>query len=211
LGAPPLGGDPPLGGLPPPAAAPRSLRHLLSALLNAVLLVLMPLVLNTGPLPEVFAAGRSTPFSRMQAVNFASVLLEFAPPKRAAPAAPPAGKFPPPHFFNAACSCAELSPLGSLDPPPGLWPGVPVGGDGPGLPPAGAEGSVTPCLDRHSRSAVDLAEPAPGALLGVVADLLFAELVLPPLPEELPHAASIRQAPRTSRARTGRVWRRLGG
>ena len=101
MGAPPLGGDPPLGGLPPPAAAPRSLLHLLSALLKAALLVLMPLVSNTGPLPEVFAAGRSTPFSRMQAVNFANALLDPAPRNRAAPEA---GKFPPPHFFNADCN-----------------------------------------------------------------------------------------------------------
>ena len=57
LGGPPLGGAP-FGGPPPPAAGPRSLRHLLSALLNAALLVLMPLVSNTGPLPEVFGAGR---------------------------------------------------------------------------------------------------------------------------------------------------------
>ncbi len=190
---------------------PRLLRHLLSAFLKVVLFVLMPLVLNTGPLPVVFGAGRLTPFLRMHAENLASALLEFAPPK---PAAPPAGMFPAPHFFSAACSCEALSPLGSLNPPLGGWPVLLVGGaelGDWGLGPVGEEGSVTPCFCRHSRSAVDLLEVAPDVLLDELADLLLAELVLPLLAEELPHAASVRQAPSTDRAMKGRTrWRLVG-
>ena len=36
--------------------------HLASAVLNCVLAVLIPVVLNTGPLPEVFGAGSLMPF-----------------------------------------------------------------------------------------------------------------------------------------------------
>jgi len=65
-----------------------------------------------------------------------------------------------------------------------------------------------PCFARHSRSAVDLLEPAPGALVADVADLLLAELLA--LLEDPPHTASVRQAPRTHRATTGRVRSQLG-
>jgi hypothetical protein len=48
-----------------------------------VLLVSMPLVSNTGPLPEVFGAGTFTPFSRMQVANFASAAWKAGLLKRA--------------------------------------------------------------------------------------------------------------------------------
>jgi hypothetical protein len=65
--------------------------------LNTELVVLIPLVLNTGPLPEVFGGGRLTPFSRMQATYFASAALDAALLKR-----PPPPKLAPPHFFSAS-------------------------------------------------------------------------------------------------------------
>ena len=98
----------------------------------------MPLVLKTGPLPEVFGAGTLMPFSRMHAANFVSACLKAGLLKPRRSAAP--GKWPPPpHFFIAASYCARVTPLGSLGPPappaaekaactagpPGdRWPGV---------------------------------------------------------------------------------------
>jgi hypothetical protein len=70
---------------------------LLCADLNVALLVLSPLVLNTGPFPDVLGVGRLTPFSRMQATNFVSPALDAALLDRPAP-----GKLPPPHFFSAS-------------------------------------------------------------------------------------------------------------
>ena len=70
----------------------------------------MPLVLNTGPLPDEFGVGSLMPFSRMQVANFVSAVLEAALPERAAP---PPGKFPPPHFLIAAWNCAAVTPFGS--------------------------------------------------------------------------------------------------
>jgi hypothetical protein len=83
---------------------------LASAALNWALLVSMPLVSNTGPVPEVFGAGTFTPFSRMQVANFASAALKAGLLKRAPPR--PA-KAPPPHFFRTASYCARVMPLGS--------------------------------------------------------------------------------------------------
>jgi hypothetical protein len=65
--------------------------------LNVELLVLMPFVLNTGPLPEVLGVDRLTPFSCMQATNFVSAALDVALLKR-----PPPAELPPPHFFSAS-------------------------------------------------------------------------------------------------------------
>jgi hypothetical protein len=77
LGGAPVGGVPP--GAPRPSGVPfRSPWHVFSALLNAELFVLIPLVLNTAPLPEVFASGRFTPFSRMQLANLARAAFEAA-------------------------------------------------------------------------------------------------------------------------------------
>ena len=109
-GAPLALGDPPAPG--PRRNAPlRSLWHLVSAALNWALLVSMPLVSNTGPLPEVFGAGTFTPFSRRQVANFASAVLKAGLLKRAAPPRP--AKVPPPHFFSAASYCARVTPFGS--------------------------------------------------------------------------------------------------
>ena len=112
-------GSLPRGGAPaPPAPAPRrnaarkALWHLASAALNWALLVSMPLVSNTGPLPEVFGAGTFTPFSRRQLANLASAAWKAGLLKRAPPRAPPA-KLPPPHFFSAASYCARVTPFGS--------------------------------------------------------------------------------------------------
>jgi hypothetical protein len=184
---------------------------LLSAALKLALLVFRPFVLNTGLLPEVVAVGSLTPFSRIHDENFASVLLEFAPPK---PARAPAGKLPPPHFFSAACSCVVLSPFGSLNPPPGRCALEPVGGaDELGPASADAEGSVMPCFARHERSAADVADPAP--LPAGVADLPADVAELLP-PEDPPHAARARlQQRRSARPTSGAlgwaVGRRRGG
>jgi hypothetical protein len=78
--------------------------------LNWALLVSMPLVSNTGPLPEVFGAGTFTPFSRMQVANFASAVLKAGLLKRVPPRL---AKAPPPHFFSAASYCARVTPLGN--------------------------------------------------------------------------------------------------
>jgi hypothetical protein len=43
--------------------------------LNWALAVFSPLVLKTGPVPEVFGVGTFTPFSRMHVANFASACL----------------------------------------------------------------------------------------------------------------------------------------
>ena len=92
--SPLLGGAAPAGApLVPGAPAPvprlnaplRSLWHLASAALNCALLVSMPFVSNTGPLPEVFGAGTFTPFWRMQVANFASAALKVGLSKRVAP------------------------------------------------------------------------------------------------------------------------------
>ncbi|HEV3284809.1 MAG TPA: hypothetical protein VG010_11455 [Solirubrobacteraceae bacterium] len=61
------------------------------------LVVLIPVVLNTGPLPDVFGVGSLTPFSVMHATNFASAALPSGLLKRLAPR-----KLPEPHFFNAS-------------------------------------------------------------------------------------------------------------
>jgi hypothetical protein len=66
--------------------------------LNWALFVFRPLVLKIGPLPDVFGAGRLTPFARMQAANAANALLRAG----LLNACPPRPKFPPPHFFTAA-------------------------------------------------------------------------------------------------------------
>jgi hypothetical protein len=61
-------------------------------------LTFSPLVLKTGPFPDVFGAGRLTPLARMQPAKAVSALVRAgllgARPRRA--------KFPPPHFFVAA-------------------------------------------------------------------------------------------------------------
>jgi hypothetical protein len=74
--------------------------------------------------------------------------------------------------------------------------------------PDGGAGSVMPCFCKHDRSAVNRLEPCPPALLADVLELVPAELE--PLPE-LPHAASATLAPRTHKARSGRMRLRLVG
>jgi hypothetical protein len=49
--------------------------HFCCAVVNFEPLVSSPLVLNTGPLPDVLGAGRLTPLLRMQAANFVSAAL----------------------------------------------------------------------------------------------------------------------------------------
>jgi hypothetical protein len=53
-------------------AAVKSLRHFAIAAVNCGLLVSIPRMLKIGPAPEVFGAGRLTPFSRMHPANAVS-------------------------------------------------------------------------------------------------------------------------------------------
>ena len=64
------------------------------------LVVLIPLVLKTGPVPDVLGTGRLTPCSRMQAANFVSAALAVALLKR-----PGRVKLPAPHFLSASWNC----------------------------------------------------------------------------------------------------------
>jgi hypothetical protein len=169
------------------------------------LLVLIPLVLNTGPFPDVFGVGRLTPFSRMQATNFVSAVLDAALLKRAPPV-----KLPAPHFLSASWYCVRLTPFGSWSPPapPGgpACPVVPV--------PAGGRfadgvGSVMPCFCRQDLNAANWLDLGACALFDDALELVFAVLV--ELLPELPHAASVQQAPRTESAKTGRMRRLVVG
>src|ERR1700728_2351133 len=151
----------------------------------------MPLVSNTGPLPEVFGAGTFTPFSRMQVANFASAAWKAGLLKRAPPPRP--ANLPPPHFFSAASYLALFTPFGSwrpLAPPNGpracgcpCWPGLKAG-------------SVTPFFCRHSRTAAKRPAFAPLAPVPVPVLALVVAVVPDELLEEPPQAASPRQASR---------------
>ena len=74
---------------------------MLSAVANAELRVLMPLVLKTGPLPEVLGVATLTPFSRRHEANLASACLACGV-FRLVPKRPRPGTKPAPHFFRAA-------------------------------------------------------------------------------------------------------------
>jgi hypothetical protein len=169
---------------------------LLCAALKLALLVSRPLLLKTGPLPEVLALGRSTPFSRIQATYLLSAALAVALLKLG----PAPARLEPPHFFSASRYLLALTPLGVLGPPPvggPLWAPVPLVLGG--LEPEGV-GSVMPCFFKHALSAEKRAEPAPPP-----AGVTFAasELPEPELPEP-PQAASHTQRSATSaRAASG--------
>src|ERR1700730_14963379 len=106
----------------------------------------MPVVLNTGPLPDVFGVGSLTPFSRMQATNFVSAALAVGLLKRAAPP-----KLPLPHFLNASWNCVALTPAGGWNlPPPSNPPPPPPGGRLPD-----GAGSVMPCFARQDLNAAN--------------------------------------------------------
>jgi hypothetical protein len=181
---------------------------LVCAEVNVELAVLMPVVLNTGPLPDVLGAGRFTPFSRMQATNFVSAALAVGLLKREAPP-----KLPPPHFFNASWNCVALTPAGgwNLPPPPPPPPSNPP----PPPPPGGrlpeGAGSVIPCFARQDLNAVNRLDPPPPGVFDACVpfddplELVLAGLVA--LLAELPHAASVQQAPRAASARPGRIRR----
>ncbi len=178
---------------------------MLSADLNASLLVLIPLVSNTGPLPDVLGVGRVTPFSRMQATNFVSAVLDVALLKRPAPA-----KLPPPHFLIASWYWVRLTPFGSWNPPaPPGGPACPVAPAPAGGRFADGAGNVIPCLARQDLNAAKRLDPGPCALLEDELELVDAVLV--ELLAELPHAASVRQAPSTDSARAGRMQRLIVG
>src|ERR1700728_839640 len=112
------------------------LAHLVSAALNVVLLVFKPLVLNTGPLPDVFGAGTSTPSSRMHAANLVSAALaaglaKLDPlPRLKWP--PPACN--PPHFLIAASYFSLFTPFASWRPPAPAPPSKPPAPAPPGPP-----------------------------------------------------------------------------
>jgi hypothetical protein len=186
-----------------PAEPRRPLWHLAWADLNVELAVLIPVVLNTGPLPEVLGVGRLTPFSRMQATNFVSAALDVELLNR-----PPPPKLPPPHFFSASWNCVLLTPLGGWNPPgrpsPPPCPVVPEPAGGRF--PDGA-GSVIPCFARQDLNAVNRLNPdAPVDDVPALVDVVFVELLA-----ELPHAASARQAPSTDSTRIGRKRRAVVG
>jgi hypothetical protein len=71
------------------------------------------------------------------------------------------------------------------------------------------EGSVIPCFARQDLSAVKRLDPGPCVLFEVVLELVVAVLV--ELLAELPHAASVRQAPSTESAAAGRTRRLVVG
>src|ERR1039458_7765579 len=199
------GGDP-LGG--PPVVDPRrklprkSLLHLVSAVLNWALAVFSPLVLNTGPVPEVFGSGTFTPFSRMHVANFTSACLVAELLIR--PPAPT--KAAPPHFFTAASYCARVTPAGSCGPvaPPPRKPPAPPGVRWPGV----RFGSVMPFFCRHSRNALKRLAPAPVGPAPVPPVPVEVELVaaavalVDELFEDPPQAASPRQVSRRARTAT---------
>jgi hypothetical protein len=169
---------------------------LLCADLNVELAVLMPVVLNTGPVPDVFGVGRLTPFSRMQATNFVSAALAVGLLKRAAPL-----ELAPPHFFNASWNRVALTPAGGWNlPPPPSNPPPPRDPPG-GRFPDGA-GSVIPCFTKQDLNAVKRLDPPPGGLFDASIEPVLAGLVA--LLAELPHAASVQQAPSTASATAGR-------
>jgi hypothetical protein len=160
--------------------------------------VLMPLVLNTGPLPDVLGVGRLTPFSRIQATNFVSAAFPAALLNRPWP------NLPPPHFLRASWNCVVLPPLGGWSPPGRPSPPPPPGFPEPagGRFPDGA-GTVIPCLARQDRNAVNRLDPDPCA--GFDDALVLVEVTLVELPAEPPHAASVRQTPSTDSASAGRI------
>jgi hypothetical protein len=170
----------------------------------------MPLVLNTGPLPVVLGAGRFTPFSRMQATNFVSAALAVGVLKREAPP-----KLPPPHFFSASWNCVALTPGGGWNLPPPPPPSNPP----PPPPPGGrlpdGAGSVIPCFARQDLNAVNRLDPPPCGLFDACVpvddplELVLAGLVA--LLAELPHAASVAEAPSTASATAGRIRRPFVG
>src|ERR1039458_10728460 len=189
----------------PPRAAPpvpeprrkvlcRSLRHFDSAVLNWALAVLMPLVLKIGPLPEVFGVGTFTPFSRIHVANLTSPCLKAGLVIRL----PLPTKAPPPHFLIAASYCARVTPFGNWGPPaappppPRKPPAPPEGRFWPGV----RFGSVMPFFCRHSRIAAN--RPAFGPLAPVAPVVVAADalVLVDELFEELPQAASPRQASR---------------
>ena len=99
-GAPAAAPGPPLPGLPRKAARKVAL-HFNCALLNCALVVLSPLVLKIGPLPEVLGVGTFSPCSRMQLANLARACVNEGLLRRA----PGDGKRPPvkpPHFLMMA-------------------------------------------------------------------------------------------------------------
>ena len=169
------------------------------------LLVLSPLVLNTGPFPDVLGVGRLTPFSRMQATNFVSPAFDAALLEPAAPA-----KLPAPHFFSASWYCVRLTPLGSWNPPaPPGGPPCPVVPDPAGGRVTDGEGSVMPCFCKQDLNAANRLDAGACALFDDALELVFAVLV--ELLPELPHAASVQQAPRTESTKTGRMRRLVVG
>jgi hypothetical protein len=139
----------------------------------------------------------------MQATNFVSAALAVGLLKRAAPL-----KLPPPHFFNASWKRVALTPAGgwNLPPPPSNPPP-------PRAPPGGrfpdGAGSVIPCFAKQDLNAVNRLDPPPCGLFDASRVLFDAslELVLAgfvALLAELPHAASVQQAPSTASATAGR-------
>jgi hypothetical protein len=74
---------------------------------------------------------------------------------------------------------------------------------------ADGAGSVIPCFARHDLNAAKRLDPGPCALLEDELELVDAVLV--ELLAELPHAASVRQAPSTDSARAGRMQRLIVG
>ena len=73
--------------------------------------MLMPLVSNTGPFPEVFGFGRLTPFSRMHAANFSSAALPAALLKKR-PRAPPAREVATPALLERFLELAARDAFG---------------------------------------------------------------------------------------------------
>jgi hypothetical protein len=68
------------------------------AALSFALVTFSPLVLKTGPIPDVFGAGRFTPLTRMHAAKAVSAFVLVG----LFGARLPPAMFPPPHFARAA-------------------------------------------------------------------------------------------------------------
>ncbi|HEX4110292.1 MAG TPA: hypothetical protein VHX88_19335 [Solirubrobacteraceae bacterium] len=198
MGAPPPpdGGAPPLNRRPKPEL--RSEAHFFSAATKVGEVVLTDPLLNTGPVPEKFGAGRVTPLVFMQATNFVTALL-YAVLLRKFPLAPapPAGNESP-HFFSAAAifgllaKPARPAPAAPAAPPPNRDPPPPAGRPVGGRVPVGRVGRVIPAFERQLRIAAKRAPPAarPPAGVVVAAGVPVAALLVVVLLLDPPQAAS---------------------